>query len=214
MRLFDQGDDVTHAKDATGDALGVKGLDRVHLFAKADKADRLAGDSAHRQGRTAATVAVHPGQDDARDADLAVEFSGDVDGVLTSEAVNHQQRFAWLGDVADGLNLVHQDFVDVQTSGGIQEDDVIAAKVGLGLGALGDLHRRLALDDGEAVDADLGAQDRQLLHRRGAVGVQRGEKHALAVLFLQPLGQLGGRGGLARALQTDHQDRRRRVVDL
>ena len=214
LRAFDEGHDVAHAEDAARDALGLEGLDRVHLLAQADEADRLAGDRAHRQRRAAATVAVHPGQDDARDADLAVEFGGDVDGVLAGEAVDHQQRLARLGDVADGLHLVHQDFVDMQASGGVEEDDVIAAEIGLGLGALGDLDGGFALDDGQAVHADLGAQDRQLLHRRRAVGVERGEEDLLAVLFLQPLRQLRGGGGLPRTLQADHQDRRGRIVDL
>ena len=64
--LFDQRHDVAHAEDAAGDTIGLEGLQRVHLFAKADKADRLAGDGAHRKRSAAASVAVHPGQDDAR----------------------------------------------------------------------------------------------------------------------------------------------------
>ena len=68
-------------------------------------------------------------------------------------------------------------------------------------------------DDRQGVDADLRAEDRELLHRRRAAGVERGHQHALALALLQALGELGGGGGLARALQADHQDRRRRAVD-
>jgi hypothetical protein len=100
LRLFDQRHDVAHAEDAAGDAVGLEGFERVHLFAQADEADGLAGDRAHRQGRAAAPVAVHPGQHDAGDADLVVEFRGDVHRVLTGEAVDHQQRFARVGHVA------------------------------------------------------------------------------------------------------------------
>ena len=53
----------------------------------------------------------------------------------------------------------------------------------------------------------------QLFHRRRAVHVKRSHQHAFAVALFQTLGQLGGGGGLARALQSDHQDRGRRVVD-
>jgi hypothetical protein len=48
----------------------------------------------------------------------------------------------------------------------------------------------------------------------GAVHVERGHQHALALALLQALGDLGGGGGLAAALQADHEDRRGRVVDL
>ncbi len=193
---------------------GLEGLERVHLLAEADEADRLAGDRAHRQRRTAAPVAVHPGQHHAGDADLVVEFLRDVDGVLTGQAVDDQQRLARVGHVADGGGLRDQVVVDMQAAGGVEHVDVVAAEAGLGLGALGDRDRVFALDDRQGVDADLRAEDGELFHRRGAVGVERGHQHLLALALLQALGELGGGGRLARALQADHQDRRGRVVDL
>ena len=54
LRLLDQRDDVAHAEDAAGDAVGVELLERVHPLAEADELDRLAGDRAHRERRAAA----------------------------------------------------------------------------------------------------------------------------------------------------------------
>ena len=214
LRLLDQRDDVAHAQDPARDPLRFEGLDGVHLLAEADEADRLAGDRAHRQRRAAATVAVHPGQDNAGDADLVVEFGGDVHRVLACQAVDHQQRLARVGHVANGGGLGDQFLVDMQAPCGVQHVDVIAAQAGLRLCAPGNRDRVFALDDRQRVDTDLLAEDRQLLHCRRAVGVERGHQHPLALAFLQPLGQLGGRRRLARALQAHHQDRRGRVVDL
>ena len=101
----------------------------------------------------------------------------------------------------------------MQAAGGVQHHHVIAAKRGLRLGALRDLHGGLAHHDGQRVDADLLAQDGQLLHRGGAVGVQGRHQHALLLAVLQAQGQFRGRGGLARTLQADHQDGGGRVVD-
>jgi hypothetical protein len=70
---FSTSDDVAHAEDAAGDALGVEVFQRVDLFAGADQLDRLAGDGAHRKRSTAAAVAVDAGQHDAGDADALVE---------------------------------------------------------------------------------------------------------------------------------------------
>ena len=46
--FFDQRQDVAHAKNARGHALGVEGFQAGELFADASKLDRLAGDVAHR----------------------------------------------------------------------------------------------------------------------------------------------------------------------
>ncbi len=58
------------------------------------------------------------------------------------------------------------------------------------------------------------AQDGELLHRGGAVGVEAGHEDALALALLEAAGDLGGGRRLAAALQADHQDRGGRVVDL
>ena len=162
LRLFDEGDDVTHAKDAARDAFGFKGFERVHLFAKADEFDRLAGDRAHGQGCTAATVTVHTRQHDAGNADAVVEVFSRLHSVLAGQAIDHQQGFARVGNVTDGFDLLHQFFVDGQTASGVEHVDVVAAHCGLGLGAFGDLDGVFTLDDGQGVDADLHAEDRKL----------------------------------------------------
>ena len=46
--FLDHRDDVAHAQDAARNALWMKGLDRIKLFAGGGKFDRLAGDRAHR----------------------------------------------------------------------------------------------------------------------------------------------------------------------
>ena len=101
----------------------------------------------------------------------------------------------------------------MQAAGGVEHHHVVAAERRLLLGALGDGDRVLAGDDRQGVDADLQAEHRELLHRGRAAGVEARHQHALAVAFLEALGEFRGGGGLARALQADHQDRRGRVVD-
>ena len=50
----------------------------------------------------------------------------------------------------------------------------------------------------------------QLLARGGTINVHRDEQGAVSTV-LQPIGELAGGGGLARALQTGHQDDSRRL---
>ena len=156
---------------------GMEILQRVHLFAGADQLDRLAGDGAHRQRRAAAAVAVDAGQHDAGDADAVVEILGEIDGVLAGEASATSRISCGLGGGLDLRHLGHQRLVDMGAAGGVEHHDVVALQARGLLGAAGDLHRRLAGDDRQRVDADLPAEHGELFLRRRALHVERGHQH-------------------------------------
>ena len=82
---------------------GVEVLEPVEFFARAHELDRLAGHRPHRQGRSAAAIAVDPGQHDAADADLLIEALREIDRVLSGERIGDEQRLMRLRDVAYGL---------------------------------------------------------------------------------------------------------------
>ena len=209
-RLFDDGDDVAHAEDATGHALGMEGLNRVELFARRGKLDRLAGNGPHRQRRTAARIAVHAGQHHAGQVDFARERLRHVDRVLAGQRIDHQQRFARGRDGGDRLHLVHQCLIDVETARRIEQQHVHRLQLGGIQRARGDLDRQLTRHDRQCAHARLLAQHLELLLCRRAVDVERRHQDLLALLFLEQLADLGGAGGLARALQADHHDHHRR----
>ena len=89
-------------------------------------------------------------------------------------------------------------------AGGIQDDDVMAAELRRLHGAAGDFHRSLSGDDGKRRDLHLFAELAQLLLRGRTARVERGHQHFLVLALRQPLGDLGGGGRLAGALQADH----------
>jgi hypothetical protein len=107
----------------------------------------------------------------------------------------------------------HQSFIDMLASRGVEDEHVVAADLGGGERAPGDVGGALAQDDGERRDARLLAQDLELLHGGRAVDVQGRHQHALLVFGLQQARELGRSRGLARALQADHQDRSRRRAE-
>ena len=135
-------------------------------------------------------------------------------GVLAGETIDDQQGFTGVGDIAHRFDLAHQLFVDRQAARGVEHIDVVAAHRCLRLCAFGNLHGVFAFDDGQGIDADLHAEDRQLFHRRRAVHIERGHQHALAVAVFQTFGELGRGRGFTGALQTDHQDRGGGAVDF
>ena len=184
-------------------------LDRVHLLADAEQLDRLAGDRAHRERRAAAPVAVHAGQHDAGEADPLVEVLGEIDRVLAGQRVGDQEDLVRPDGVADVRHLLHQRLVDMGAPGGVEQHDVVALEARGGFGASGDVDRVLARNDRQRVDADLLTEHRELLLRGRALDVERGHQHFSPVAFGEALGDLGGGGGLARALQADQHDRDR-----
>ena len=205
--LLDQADDVAHAEDAAGDALGVEILEPVEPLAGADQLDRLAGDGAHRERRAAAAVAVDAGEHDAGDADPLVEGLGEVDRVLAGQGVGDEQDLVRVGVPLDLGHLGHQRFVDMGAAGGVEDHHVVAAEPRRHQRAAADLDRHLAGDDRQRVDAGLGAEDAELLLRGRPARVERGHQDLPLVALAEALGELRRGGGLARALQADQHQR-------
>ncbi len=94
----------------------------------------------------------------------------------------------------------------MQAAGAVEDHHVVAFAAPDIHGALGDRDRALAHDDRQAADIGLPGEDFQLLLRGRTIDVERGQEDALLVAGLQPQRDLAGAGGLARALQADHQD--------
>ena len=75
----------------------------------------------------------------------------------------------------------------------------------------GDVHRLLLRAAGEPFGAGLGRDGFELLNGSRAVNVAGDRQHFFLALVYQVLGQLGGGGGFARALQAGHQNHGRRL---
>ena len=203
---FDEADDVAHAENAARDARRLKEFEPVELLARARKFDRLAGDGAHRERRTAARVAVHAGKHDAGERHLIGEALRDLHRVLPGQTVDDEQGFGRVGGARHRLHFVHQLLVDVEAARGVEHQDVIALELRRLQRAVRYFHRALPRDDRQGRDVDLGAEDGELFLRSRAIDVERRHQHLFAVFFLEPLGDLRGRRRLARTLQADHHD--------
>ena len=102
----------------------------------------------------------------------------------------------------DVLQLLHQLFVDVQASGSIQDDDVVAVVLGVLDCVFGNLHRT---DGAHLKDRciDLCSDYLQLLDSSRAVNVTGNQQRAFALLAEHPC-QLCRVGGLTGTLQAAH----------
>ena len=108
----------------------------------------------------------------------------------------------------------HQRFIDMLAAGGIEDDHVVAADPGRRHGALGDVERALAGDDRQAWRRP----PARPAHCNCSMAAGRlTSSDAISTrffsLFCSSRASLADGGGLARALQADHQDRRGRRAE-
>ncbi len=202
--------EVAHTEDALGHAVGMEDLEGVGLLTHGDELDGLARDLPHRERTAAAGVAVELGHDDAVEVRALGELGDDVDDVLAGHGVDHHEHLVRADGCLDVHGLLHHGLVDLETSGGVDDDDVAQRVHGLLDGAAGDVHgvRAVAAVHGHA---ELAAEGGELVGGRGAIDVAGREQRALA-LPLEQVGELGGRRGLAGALEAHEHDHVRDAV--
>ena len=206
LHVLHQRQHVAHAQNARGDAVGVEGFEAVGFFTRAEKLNRLAGDFAHRQGRAAARVAVHFGEDDAGERQGFIERLRGVHRVLAEHGVDDKQGFHRIEGGVQLFDFVHHFLIDGQPAGGIDHQHVVEAAFGLGEGGAGDFDRFLRDVGGEEIGLHLFGEQAQLFDGGGAVHVGGNEQDFfLFVLRFEQAGEFADGGGFARALQTGHQ---------
>ena len=126
---------------------------------------------------------------------------------------HHQQGLVHRNGFLDVHQLLHEHIVDLQTTGGIQDHDVIAVILGVCQRLLCNF-RRLCARQREHRCARLFAHHLQLIDGRRAVNIA-GHQHRAAALFDKVLCQLCGVGGFTVALQAaEHDDRLALVLDV
>ena len=202
--VLDERNHIPHAEDALSHAIGMKDFQRVGLLARGDELDRLARHLADGQRAAAAGIAVHLRHDDAVEVHGIGEGLHHVHHVLAGHGVHHHEDLVGLHGLLDGSGLGHHVVVHVQTARRVDDDHVAQVVDGILHAFLGDGHR-VASVAAVHPHADLVAQRLQLVGGGGTVHVSGDEQRGM-VLLLQAVGQLGGRSGLAGALQAHEHD--------
>ena len=202
--LLHQGEHIAHAEDAAGHALGVEGLQGLHLLAGADELDRRTAHLADREGGAAPGIAIQLGEHRTGDPHLLMESAGEVGRLLANHRIHHQQHLIGLAGLADPHHLLHHRRIDLEAAGGVHQHGVEPLRLrpfnaGGGDGLGGGFGAQA-----EHLHPDLTPQGAELLD--GGRTVHIGTHHqSPAALLLEVQAQLGGGGGLAGALEARHQ---------
>ena len=124
LHLLDEADDIAHAEDARGHALGIERLERLGLLAHAQEHDGLAGDLAHRKRRAAAGIAICLREHDASQVERGRESTRGIHGILARHGIDDEQALGRIHRGIDLAHLLHQRFVDMQAAGGVDDEHV------------------------------------------------------------------------------------------
>src|SRR5438552_10438102 len=215
LGALDEREDVAHAEDARSDALRVEGLERVQLLARACEHDRLAGDGAQRERRTAARIALDLGEHDAGDREPPREALGRRDRVLPGHGVGDEEHLVRRERRHHALELAHELVVDRLPPGGVDQHGVAAARA-RGRDPLACNRDRVATGRRRMDRQPELARERLELGDRGRpVHVGGDEVRGAPALGREPARELRRGGGLPRAVQTDqHDDHGRRPAEV
>src|SRR5687767_11088709 len=100
-------------------------FERVQLLARANEFDGNSGYGADGKNRASARVAVELGEYNAAEWQRLMKRVRGVHSVLSGHGIKHEEYFVWLHVVADGAHFLHHLFIDVQTSGGVDDNDIV-----------------------------------------------------------------------------------------
>ena len=184
-------------------------IEGFHLLARTDELDWFLHHRADTERSTSAGVAVEFGKDNAIEIQTVVERFGGVHSILAGHGINHEQSFLRLDSLFDSGNLGHHLLVNSETTGRIDDHNIVAIDLSLSDGFLGFLNGIAYLFARENLGINLLAKNAQLFDSSGTIDVVGNEHDFLAFFRLEIVGELGGKGCLTRTLQTGEQDNSR-----
>ena len=182
----------------------MENLQRVKFLSGAEELDRLPHRRAKRESRPSPCVPIHLGEHRTVKVQALVKCPGGVDGILSRHGVDHEEDLVRGDRLLDRLHFLHHLLVDVQPSGGIDDDEVtrILPRVNHS-----PPRERDSVLPGLLVERniDLARQCPQLLDGCRPIRVRRDKKRMMAAP-LEVQGKFCAEGRLPRSLQTRHKD--------
>ena len=123
---FHEGDDVTHSEDTVGKPTGIESVDGIHLLTHPHKLDRFVDYGTNGKRCSTAGITVQLGQYHAVKVQSIIELLRRIDGILSRHRVDDEQYFLRVDSILDRFDLLHHQLVDCQSTGGIDDDHIVA----------------------------------------------------------------------------------------
>jgi hypothetical protein len=206
---FDEADDVAHAEDARGHPFGMERFEIVEFLADANEFDRLSRDRFEAEGSPTACVTVEFREDGPGDVEGLIELGGDVDGFLTGGGIENEEDFLGFDQVTESDQFLDKRFVDLETSGGIENEGVTVLGPGMIERFAGESEQICFTAAQVDREIELTPQRFELVHGGRAMKVG-GDEEWLTSLFEEEAGQFPTGGGFTGAVEP-HQENAGRI---
>ena len=214
LRTLHEADDITHTENTVRHTCGMEHIECFHFFARTDELNRFVHYRADRKRSTATGVTVQFGEYDTIEIDAVVELFGGVHRILTGHGIDHEECFGRCDSVFDSRNLLHHLLVNRQTTGCIDDDNVVSEFLRFSDSRFGFLHRIRFVQAQIDVRFNLLTQYAQLLDSGRTIDVARHQHDAFILLGLEIISQFGGKSSLTGTLETGHKNDRRRTFEI
>ena len=103
----------------------MEGVDSLHLLACTDEFDGFLDHGADGERSTATGVAVKFGEHHSVEIQTVVELFCGVDSVLTCHRIDHKESLIGIDGIFQRLYLIHHFLIDSQSTGSIDDDDIV-----------------------------------------------------------------------------------------
>ena len=189
-------------------------VDSLHLLASTDKLDRLGYHCTDTESSTTTGITVKLGKNYAIEIETVVKLLGSIDSILTCHRVNYEKSLVGTKMILKTADLVHHLLVNSQTTGSIDDNNIVAIGFSLLNGMVGNDTNILVLRLTVYRNTHLLSYHLQLVDSSRTINVAGHEQWLLSLLGLEHIGKLSTEGGLTRTLQTAHQDDGRMTFEL
>ena len=214
LSTFYQRYDVTHTENTVGHTRWVELVYCIELFACTHELDRLVHDGTDRKSGTTTSVTIEFSQYHTVEVEAFVELTGCIHSILTGHGVDHEQGFVRIDSLLDGFDFVHHLLINRQTTGCIDDHQVITLSLCFVDSVQCNLNRILAVDFTIYRNTNLFTKHLQLLDRCRTINVASNQQRLAVLLGLEHAGQLTREGSLTRTLETRHQNDSRTAFQL
>ena len=187
LSSLNQADHVTHTEDTVSHTLRIEDINSLHLLTGTDELDRLVDNRTDTEGSTATSITIELSQYHTVKVKSLVKLLRGINCILAGHRVNHKESLIRINSILETRDFIHHLFVNSQTTGSINDNQVIAFSLGLVDGVERNLYYILVTFFGIDRHTNLSRNNLKLLNSSRTIDVASHEQRFLTIVSLQPV---------------------------
>ena len=184
----------------------MEGFDICNFFTSTSEFDWFSSDVTNRKGRTTTSITVNLCKDDTSHFQLSVKFTRNVCCFLTDHGIDDQENLIWLSKCFNVTELIHEKFVNLQTTCRIDQNIVVMVSFCLLQTLANNLHCRNFSPKSKDRNINLLSQCFELVDGRRTIDVGCNHQGTSILFLFKFVSKFTCKSCFTSPLQTDHHD--------